>query len=63
MAKAFEKVPHDKVALAAGRRCYPLWTLRLSLDAYRMHRTVVVDGACSRLVLPARGLTAAGREH
>ena len=58
LVKAFEAVPHHKVAEAASRRGYPPWVLRLSLDSYRMLRTVMVDGACSRTVLAAQGLTA-----
>ena len=58
LMKAFEKVPHHLVARAAERRGYPLWVLRLSLDTYRMGRTVVIDGVCSRVVLASQGVTA-----
>ncbi len=58
LVKAFEKVPHQMVIVAAKKHGYPLWLLRLSLDAYRMARTVVIDGACSRLVTASRGITA-----
>ena len=43
LVKAFERVPHARVAHAAARCGYPMWVLRLSLDAYRMDRTVVID--------------------
>jgi len=58
LVKAFEKVPHDKLAAAAARRGYPLWLLRLSLDTYRMSRVVVIDGACSRQITASQGITA-----
>ena len=58
LVKAFERVPHHLVAQAAHRRCYSSWILRLSLDAYRMARAVVIDGSCSRLVVATRGITA-----
>ena len=44
MVKAFERVPHAALADAAARRGYPLWVMRLSLDVYRMARTLVIDG-------------------
>ena len=58
LVKAFERVPHAKGAQAAAERGYPAWILRLSLDAYRMERTLVIDNACSRDVLPSCGITA-----
>ena len=58
LVKAFERVPHLKVLEAARRWGYPMWVLRLSLDAYRMTRVLSIDGACSRVVQAARGLTA-----
>ena len=45
LAKAFEKVLHAVLARAAARHGYPVWVLRLSLDVYRMKRTVLVEGA------------------
>lgn len=56
--KAFEKVPHHRVAEAAATRGYPLRVLRLSLNKYRMARTIVIDGVCSRTVTAAQGITA-----
>ena len=56
--KAFEKIPHHRVVEAAQKHGYCLWTLRLSLAAYRANRTLVIDGACSRLMQATRGITA-----
>eukprot|EP00973_Karenia_brevis_P088943 12335966-Karenia_brevis.AAC.1 len=58
LVKAFEKIPHHHVVRAARKHGYCLWTLRLSLDAYRAQRTLVVDGCCSRLVRAPCGITA-----
>ena len=58
LVKAFERVPHARVAHAAARCGYPMWVLRLSLDAYRMDRTVVIDGTCSRTIVATQGITA-----
>ena len=58
LVKAFEKVPHHLVAAAAARRGYPLWVLRLSLDAYRMACTVLINGVCSRSIQASLGRTA-----
>ena len=58
LEKAFEKLPHDKIVAAAVKHEYCLTTLRLSLAAYRMRRSVVVDGACSRTVIATCGIAA-----
>ena len=58
LVKAFESVPHDQLWDAASRHGYPLAILRLALAAYAMPRTISSDGACSRLVTAARGITA-----
>ena len=44
LVKAFEMIPHHHIAAAAKKHGYNLWVLRMSLKAYRMPRTVVVDG-------------------
>ena len=49
LVKAFEMIPHKHIAAAAKKHGYNLWVLRLSLKAYRVPRTVVIDGVCSSL--------------
>ena len=58
LVKAFESVPHDHLWKAAERRGYPMAVLRLALAAYAMPRSISSDGAYSRLVRAARGITA-----
>eukprot|EP00973_Karenia_brevis_P057896 8058546-Karenia_brevis.AAC.1 len=48
LLKCFEKNPHDLVAKAARERGYNLVILKLSLAAYRLHRSVSIDGVFSR---------------
>ena len=58
LIKAFEKIPHHRIVEAATRLGYNLWVLRLSLAAYRLPRTVGVDGVYSRLIIAVLGITA-----
>ena len=58
LTKAFEMVSHAKLVQAAKKRGYPLSLLRMSLEAYRLNRTVGIDGVYSRIVEPTRGITA-----
>ena len=58
LVKAFERVPHDRIAEAARRHGFPLALVRLSLAAYRLRRTIGVDGIFSALVVACRGITA-----
>ena len=58
LTKAFELVDHSKLVQAAKRRGYPLALLRMSLAAYRLSRTIGVDGCFSRTVTASRGITA-----
>ena len=58
LTKAFEMVDHQKLLAAARKRGYPLAILRLSLAAYRLSRSVGIDGGYSRPVTAARGITA-----
>jgi len=58
LVKAFETIPHRPLVEAARRHGYSLWLLRMSLAAYRLQRTVGVDGCFSRLVRATRGITA-----
>ena len=44
--------------LAARKHGYCLWTLRLSLAAYRLPRSLGIDGAYSRLIVATLGITA-----
>ena len=47
LIKAFEKLPHDLIAKAAKKLGYCLYTLRLSLAAYRLPRAIGIDGMYS----------------
>ena len=58
LVKAFETVPHWVLAEAAKLKGYPIALLRLSLAAYRLARTIGVDGVYSRLIVATRGITA-----
>ena len=56
--KAFEMVPHHHLVAAARRLGYNLCCLRLTLAAYRLPRSVGIDGAYSRTIIASRGITA-----
>jgi len=56
--KAFEMIPHSKLLDAAHRHKYNIWLLRLSIGAYRLARSIGVDGVYSRIVFATRGITA-----
>ena len=58
LVKAFERIPHHLLVLAAMKHGYCLVLLRLSLDAYRCTRTLVDNKVCSRLILALCGITA-----
>ena len=58
LVKAFETVPHRQLLAAAHAKGYDLRILLMSLAAYRLQRTVGIDGAYSRLVKATRGITA-----
>ena len=58
LVKAFERIRHSDLIAAAKKHSYPLWLLRLSLDAYRMDRTIRVGHAHTRLRQATRGITA-----
>ncbi len=58
LAKAFEVVDHAVLVREAIAVGFPLPLLRLSLAAYRLPRTLVLDGCYSSIVDPLRGITA-----
>ena len=58
LVEAFERVPHDWLVRQGSRYNYPLKILRLSIAAYRLGRTIVIDGICSVLLWATRGITA-----
>ena len=58
LVKCFETVPHDELLAAAKARNLPLTVLRLSLAAYRLARSLGVDGVYSATVVATRGITA-----
>ena len=58
LVKAFERLPHHLIVAAARSLNYCLFTLRLSLAAYRLPRVLGADGAFSRMLIATRGITA-----
>ena len=58
LVKAFETVPHWVLVKAARASGYPIVIIRLSLAAYRLLRSVGIDGVYSRLIKATRGITA-----
>ena len=58
LVKAFETVPHAILAALAHDLGFPMALLRLSLAAYRLARSVGIDGAYSKLIVATRGITA-----
>ena len=58
MVKAFETVPHAILAKCAIAFGFPEALIRLSPAAYRLARTLGVDGAYSKLIVATRGITA-----
>ena len=58
LVKAFEMVPHAALVSAAREHGFSLKVLRLSLAAYRIARTVGVDGVYSKEHQATRGITA-----
>ena len=58
LVKAFEMVPHDVLIELAKKWGYPLWLLRLSLAAYRLARSIGIEGVFSITVVASRGITA-----
>jgi hypothetical protein len=58
IAKAFEALPHELIVEAARKHGYHLGILRLTLAAYRIARSIGVNGIFSRLVVASRGITA-----
>ena len=44
LVQAFEMIPHHHIAAAAKKHGYNLWVLRMSLRAYIIPGTIVVDG-------------------
>jgi endonuclease/exonuclease/phosphatase family metal-dependent hydrolase len=58
LVKAFETVPHGILVECAKECGYNLTILRLSLAAYRLVRSLGVEGVFSRLIQATRGITA-----
>ena len=58
LVKAFERIPHHLVVVAAVRLGFDLIVLRLSLAAYRLARSIGVEGTFSALLIATRGITA-----
>ena len=62
LTKAFEAVPHPQLADAAKKFGYSPTILRMSLEAYRLERTVGCEAAYAKPVVATRGITA-GSSH
>ena len=58
LVKAFEKIPRQHLVTAAARHGYDLRILRLSLAAYRIPRTIDIDGVASRCITAVLGIIA-----
>ena len=58
LVKAFETVPHWVLVEAAKLKGYPGIILQLCLAAYRLARSIGVDGVYSRTIVATRGITA-----
>ena len=58
LVKAFETVPHWILVQAAIAKGYSIIILRLSIAAYRLSRSVGIEGAYSRRIVATRGITA-----
>ena len=58
LIKCFESVPHRELIEAARARGVSMTVLRLSIQAYRLARTISISGVCSALVIATRGITA-----
>ena len=58
VVKCFETVPHRALVEAAHVKGYNLMILRLSLAAYRLRRSLSVEGVFSRTLRATRGITA-----
>ena len=58
LVKAFETIPHHLLITAAVKHDYNLWSLRLTLDAYRCERTIGCDGVYSRIIIAVCGIIA-----
>ena len=58
LVKAFDRVPHDWLVANACLFKYPLIILKLSIDAYKLGRVIVIEGVCSHLIYAIRGITA-----
>ena len=56
--KAFEMVPHAILVKMAKEHGFSLRILRMSLAAYRIARTIGVDGVYSKEYTATRGITA-----
>ena len=57
LVKAFEKIQHHKVVTAARKHGYNLTILRLTFAAYRLPRSIGVEGIYSRMVIACCGIT------
>eukprot|EP00973_Karenia_brevis_P025095 3460116-Karenia_brevis.AAC.1 len=58
LVKAFERVPYRWLAAQGIKYSYPMTVLRLSIAAYRLGRCIIINGLCSTIVVPTRGITA-----
>lgn len=58
LVKAFDRIPHWLIVREAIALDYPLWFIRLSLQAYKLKRVIKVRKVVSKEVQASRGITA-----
>ena len=58
LVKAFERVSHAVLVREAIALGFPLYLLRLSLQAYRMGNIIRIGSATSRVMTASRGISA-----
>ena len=58
LVKAFERVPYSWLVTQASKYEYPMILLRLCIAAYRLPRTIGIDGVYTCLMVATRGIVA-----
>lgn len=58
LVKAFDRIPHWLIVSEAKALGYPLWFISLSLQAYKLKRSIKIRYVVSKTVQAYRGITA-----
>ena len=58
LVKAFDRIPHWLIVREAVALGYPMWFIRLSLQAYKLKRVIKIRNVVSKEVQAYRGITA-----